>query len=192
MAICFLVNRKNELNVGRYGFCKPYNSDPKGYKVLSINPAIDWIKKSDSWLTLYTRYIFTKIIFKLICNKYNQILYSKINRIGQEAMLFLLTNYSIFLEMENGCYIQITGPTITRKRPIEDLEKSFKAIVLNDRDVVKQPNANSISNCCFSRQVMLFSDPVYNKKGDFWYGLPKTRKYQTSLIISLIKYYNLI
>lgn len=85
--------------------------------------------------------------------------------------------------MENGCYIQITGPAITRKRPIKDLEKSFKAVILNDRDVVKQPNANSISNLWFSRQVMLFSDPVYNKKGDFWYGLPKNRKYQTFSII---------
>src|SRR3954465_2842764 len=88
-------------------------------------------------------------------------------------MLFLLTNYSIFLELQNGCYIQITGPNISKKRPIKDLDKSFKAIVLNDYDVIKVSSINSISNLYFSRSVMFFSSPVYNKYGEFWYGLPK-------------------
>jgi hypothetical protein len=93
-------------------------------------------------------------------------------------MLFLLTNYSIFLELQNGCYIQITGPAISKKRPIEDLDKSFKVIVLNNRDVIKLSNANSISNLYFSRSVMFLGSSVYNKYGEFWYGLPKDRKYQ--------------
>lgn len=99
-------------------------------------------------------------------------------------MLFLLTNYSIFLGLQNGCYVQITGPSISRKRPIEDLDKSFKAIVLNDRNVVKLSNANSISNLYFSRSVMFLSSPIYNKYGEFWYGLPKNREYQKFLIFS--------
>ncbi len=68
-----------------------------------------------------------------------------------------------------------------RKRPIDDVvqnkEISSKAIVLNDRDVVKIFNTNSLSNLYFSRSIMFFSSPVYNKYGTPWYGLPKERKY---------------
>ena len=73
------------------------------------------------------------------------------------------------------------GPAISRKRPIEDLEKSFKVIVLNDRKIVKA-NTNSVSNLFFSRSVMFCGSPVYNKSGDYWYGLPKNRKYQKILL----------
>jgi hypothetical protein len=73
------------------------------------------------------------------------------------------------------------GPAISRKRPTEDLEKSFKVIVLNDRKIVKA-NTNSVSNLFFSRSVMFFGSPVYNKSGDYWYGLPKNRKYQKILL----------
>ncbi len=107
-------------------------------------------------------------------------------------MLFLLTNYSIFLELENGCYIQITGPNIgNKKRPIEDLDRSFKAIVLNDLDVVKLSNTNIISKVYFSHQIMLFSSPTYNKYGELWYGLPKDRKYQNIFNYFLDIYNNL-
>ncbi|CAB4459538.1 unnamed protein product [Rhizophagus irregularis] len=147
MAISVLVNRRNEpnMNVGRYGFTKSYKSiieNPKGYTICANSTTIDLMKKSNAWLKLYTR-------------------------IGQEAMHFLLTNYSIFLEKQNGCYIQIIGPAISRKRPIEDLEKSFKVIVLNDRKIVKA-NTNSVSNLFFSHSVMFFGSPVYNKSGDYW------------------------
>lgn len=37
-----------------------------------------------------------------------------IYRIGQEAMVFLLTNFSMFLELQNGCYVQLTGPAISK------------------------------------------------------------------------------
>src|SRR5436305_2521422 len=36
------------------------------------------------------------------------------NRIGEDAMVFLLTNYSIFLNIQNGCYIQLTGLAINK------------------------------------------------------------------------------
>ncbi|EXX61748.1 uncharacterized protein OCT59_007196 [Rhizophagus irregularis] len=163
MAISVLVNRRNEpnMNVGRYGFTKSYKSiieNPKGYTICANSTTIDLMKKSNAWLKLYTR-------------------------IGQEAMHFLLTNYSIFLSIQNGCYIQIMGPAISRKRPIEDLEKSFKVIVLNDRKIVKA-NTNSVSNLFFSRSVMFFGSPVYNKSGDYWYGLPK------NYILNVAKYSN--
>ena len=193
------------------------------------------------------------------------------NRIGEGAMVFLLTNYSIFLNIQNGCYIQLTGLAINKlplaskfytseqiihkiqkvmhfdrtiekeeialdhvkviesivldenlktqkKRPITDIqETSSKAIILNNRDVIKMckdfkninvnnelaalnennyleiqkkhlneennwditkvPNTNSISNLRFSRSVMFFGSPVYNKYDEPWYGLPKERKY---------------
>lgn len=167
-------------------------------------------------------------------------------------MVFLLTNYSIFLELQNGCYIQLTGSAINKlplpssftikssnfytseqiihkiqevmhfdrmiekeeialdhvkinesivldenlkpqkKRPITDIqETSSKAIILNNRDVakmckdfkknnldvIKVPNTNSISNLWFSRSVMFFGSPIYNKYNEPWYGLPKERKY---------------
>src|SRR6266498_3995721 len=107
-------------------------------------------------------------------------------------MLFLLTNYFIFLELENGCYIQITGPNIgSKKRPIKDLDRSFKAIVLNDLDVVKLSNTNIISKVYFSHQIMLFSSPTYNKYGELWYGLPKDCKYRNILNYFLGIYNNL-
>ncbi|CAB5208554.1 unnamed protein product [Rhizophagus irregularis] len=163
MAISVLVNRRNEpnMNVGRYGFTKSYKSiieNPKGYTICANSITIDLMKKSNAWLKLYTR-------------------------IGQEAMHFLLTNYSIFLSIQNGYYIQIMGPAISRKRPIEDLENSFKVIVLNDRKIVKA-NTNSVSNLFFSRSVMFFGSPVYNKSGDYWYGLPKNH------ILNVAKYSN--
>ncbi|POG57660.1 hypothetical protein GLOIN_2v1791517 [Rhizophagus irregularis DAOM 181602=DAOM 197198] len=112
MSIHFLVNRHEPIiNIGRFGFTKSNKSiieNPKGYRICALNTTTDLMKKSYAWLKLYTR-------------------------IGQEALCFLLTNYSIFLELKNGCYIQIMGPSISRKCPIEDLNKSFKAAILNDR-----------------------------------------------------------
>jgi phosphopantetheine adenylyltransferase len=73
-----------------------------------------------------------------------------------------------------------------KKRSIEDVQEtssnvenlSSKVTVLNNRDIVKIPNPNSLSNLCFSRSVMFLSSPIYNKYGKLWYGLPKVRKYQ--------------
>jgi hypothetical protein len=124
-------------------------------------------------------------------------------------MIFLLTNYSIFLELQNGCYIQLTGLAINKlpssftikqtnfykihkKRSFtEETSSKSKVIVLNNRDVVKKkhldeknnldvikvPNINPISNLRFSRSVMFFGSPIYNKYNEPWYGLPKERKY---------------
>jgi hypothetical protein len=66
----------------------------------------------------------------------------------------------------------------TKKRIIENVqETSAKAVVLNNRDVIKVSNPNSLSKLCFSRSVMFISSPVYNKYNELWYGLPKDRKY---------------
>ncbi|CAG8728559.1 8921_t:CDS:10, partial [Rhizophagus irregularis] len=136
-----IVNRHEPIiNIGRFGFTKSNKSiieNPKGYRICALNTTTDLMKKSYAWLKLYTR-------------------------IGQEALCFLLTNYSIFLELKNGCYIQIMGPSISRKCPIEDLNKSFKAAILNDRKIIKAL--------------------IYNKNGELWHGLPKNH------ILNVVKF----
>ena len=37
--------------------------------------------------------------------------------IGDTLMLYLLTHSSIFVQMANGCYLQVTGQPINKVRP---------------------------------------------------------------------------
>jgi hypothetical protein len=88
------------------------------------------------------------------------------------------------LVMQNGNF------GIQRKRSIDDAEKSSsKVIVLTNREAVKISSTNSLSSLCFTRSIMFFGSPVYNKYGKLWYGLPKERRYpnmNTSMILIII------
>lgn len=66
---------------------------------------------------------------------------------------------------------------IKRKRIIDDDGVvPNKAVILNNRDVIKTTKISSLSNLYFSRSVMLFTSHVY-KNNQNWHGLPKERKH---------------
>ncbi|GES81439.1 telomerase reverse transcriptase-like [Rhizophagus clarus] len=91
-AIVILINRvdkKSVTNVMRFGFAKPRTLNSQGFSLTGLNSTVDYMRKSRAWLKFYTR-------------------------IGQEAMVYLLTNFSLFLELQNGCYVQLTGPSISK------------------------------------------------------------------------------
>ncbi|KAL7279239.1 hypothetical protein ACG7TL_007079 [Trametes sanguinea] len=56
-----------------------------------------------------------------------------LNRIGEEAMLHLLTETSVFVSLPNGCFCQLTGDPIVNIRPSD----------LSDRSVVPFTSKNS-------------------------------------------------
>ncbi|CAG8439136.1 12769_t:CDS:10 [Funneliformis mosseae] len=90
-AIAILVNRsdkKSTSNVVRFGFARPKALNLQGFRLTGINSTVDYMRKSRAWLKLYMR-------------------------IGHEPMIFLLTNFSIFLELQNGCYVQLAGQAIS-------------------------------------------------------------------------------
>ncbi|CAB4384162.1 unnamed protein product [Rhizophagus irregularis] len=142
-AIAILVNRidkKSATNVMRFGFTKPRALNSQGFSLTGINSTVDYMRKSRAWLKFYTR-------------------------IGQEAMVFLLTNFSIFLELQNGCYVQLTGPAINklpipRIKRFENIKKiSETAHVLNKQTETESAcipsntsSQNSTSSTCFSSQ----------------------------------------
>ncbi|CAI2170991.1 20378_t:CDS:10 [Funneliformis geosporum] len=102
-AIAILVNRsdnKSVSNVIRFGFAQPKSLNLQGFRITGINSTVDYLRKSRAWFKLYMR-------------------------IGHEPMIFLLTNFSIFLELPNGCYVQLAGPVISCL-PIPQRSPSFK------------------------------------------------------------------
>ncbi|GBB95178.1 hypothetical protein RclHR1_24900001 [Rhizophagus clarus] len=115
------TDEKSTTNVMRFGFIKPRAPNSQGFSLTALNSTVDYMRKSRSWLKFYTR-------------------------IGENAMIFLLTNFSIFLELQNGCYVQLAGPAINK------LSISSNFTRFNGSACAPFNTQNSLSSTSFSSQ----------------------------------------
>ncbi|GES76557.1 telomerase reverse transcriptase-like [Rhizophagus clarus] len=140
--IAILVKRTDEkstMNVMRFGFIKPRAPNSQGFSLTALNSMVDYMRKSRSWLKFYTR-------------------------ISENAMIFLLTNFSIFLELQNGCYVQLAGPAINKllissnfthfkyKKEISVNAHVFKKQTASGSACAPSNTQNSLSSTSFSSQ----------------------------------------
>lgn len=83
--------------------------------------------------------------------------------IGETAFKFLLLNTSLFLQIENGCYIQLCGAPLnslkSKHKPAGGLGRMRQNL---DKTVIQWPR-------------FLYGKPVYNQKGKISASLMPTR-----------------